>query len=52
MFLQACVKNSVHKGVSAWADTTRADTLPPRRPLQRMERILLECSLVVNGLRR
>ena len=49
MFSQACVKNCVHGGggVSQYAlgIHPRPDT-PPRRPLQRTVRILLECILV------
>ena len=65
MFSQACVKNSVHRGVYTrvppaqcmlgyipLADTSLADTPPqtdpppPRQPLQRTLRILLECILL------
>ena len=49
MFLHLSVGHSVHRGgvypSMHWADTRRVDT-PPRPPLQRTVRILLECILV------
>ena len=61
MFSQACVKNSVHGGQAytpllgrhppgqIFSHTSPCtDTLPPpRRPFQRMVRILLECILII-----
>ena len=43
MYSQACVKNSVHRGE---VYTPGRPPPPPRRPLQRTVRILLECVLV------
>ena len=55
---QGFVHPSMHRGVSAQAgglpggctlpSGPEADTPPPRRPLQQMVRILLECILLVS----
>ena len=48
MFSQARVKNSIHG--EGGAVRPRGQTPPPRRPLQRMVRIQLECILVMQFL--
>ena len=60
MFLHLSVSHSVHGGVAdtpqadphnrhtPWADIPQTDTPPPKRPLQRAVRILLERFLVVS----